>query len=248
MDAKEIDKKLKEYLELIYYKGVVLALYDVSDVQPFEPLVYPPLKVNTCIFAFYKSWKDCKTLVLTKERSGCGGAGRYLCGGKLARERQEFIDFLYKGEGLRASEELIVKMIDNTKTYKPKGEFILLGPFRAEHIDKMVSVTLFVDPDRLAPLIHSAFYHSESPSDDVVVAPMGSGCSLLYPFINFKNPEKPRSAIGATDMAMRRFLPSNTLTFTMNMPMFYQVIEIDDNHFLRKHFWQTVVKKRRWRR
>jgi len=248
MDAREIEKKLKEYLGFIYYKNPVLALYDVNDVKPFEPLIYPPVKVNTCIFSYYRSWKKGRTLVLTKERAGCGGAGRYLCGGKLAWERQEFIDFLYKGEGLRASEDLIVKWIDSGRTYKPKGEFILVGPFRAEHIDRMVSVTLFVDPDRLAPLVHSAFYHSESPSDDVVVAPMGSGCSSLNIFINFKKPEKPRASIGATDMAMRRFLPSNTLTFTMNMPMFYQVIEVDDNHFLRKHFWQTVVKTRRWKR
>jgi hypothetical protein len=66
--------------------------------------------------------------------------------------------------------------------------------------------------------------------------------------MRFPQPEKPRAVIGATDMAMRRFLPVCELAFTANMPMFYQMIEVDDNHFLRKGFWGSVVKARKWKK
>ena len=48
------------------------------DPAPFEPLIRP--KPGNCVFAFYKNWLEGKTLHITKEHYGCGGAGRWMCG------------------------------------------------------------------------------------------------------------------------------------------------------------------------
>jgi hypothetical protein len=250
MNPVEIQKKLDLFLDLLYYASPLVALYDVADIAPFAPHVFPPEegKGHSCIYTYYPSWVKGKTLVLTKERYGCGGAGHHLCGAEMLRSREEFIDFLYYDEGLRASKEIMGKWVDKVGGYKPKNQYVLLGPFRAEQTAGMVSVTFFPDPDRLSALIHAANYYSESPTDDVVVTPMAAGCMHLTAFMRFPQPEKPRAVIGATDMAMRRFLPVCELAFTANMPMFYQMIEVDDNHFLRKGFWGSVVKARKWKK
>lgn len=246
MDVKKLQDRLKEFLGLLHYDRPIVALYDAEEVKPFEPLVYPPQKGHTCVFAYYPAWEKGKTLVLTKERAGCGGGGRNLCGAEPHLNREDFVDFLYGDEGLKASRELVEEMMDDARRRRPRGKYTLLGPFRAEHTDRMISVTLFADPDRLAPLITGAHYYSVDPADDVVIAPMGSGCSLLDPFMNFPDPDKPRAVLGSSDMAMRSYLPPCEMTFTMNMPMFYQMIDVDDNHFLRKGFWRGVVKARGW--
>jgi hypothetical protein len=249
MNSVEMQKKLDVFLNLLYYASPLVALYDVPDITPFAPHIYPPEegKGHSCIAAYYPSWVKGKTLVLTKERYGCGGAAHYLCGKELMRSRGEFIDFLYDEEGLRASKEIMGKWVDQMQGYIPKNQYILLGPFRAEQVANMVSVTFYPDPDRLSALIHAANYRSESPTDDVVVAPMASACKHLTAFLQYPQPEKPRAVIGATDMAMRRFLPVCELAFTVNMPMFYQMIEVDKNHFLHKSFWDSVVKARKWK-
>ena len=57
----------------------LIGLYDAPDSTPFEPLVGPKPGKRACVFMFYKSWMEGKTLHITKENFGCGGAGHWLC-------------------------------------------------------------------------------------------------------------------------------------------------------------------------
>ncbi len=75
---------------LIENVGVTIPLigfYDTPDPSAFEPIVRPVEGRWACLYMFYKSWLNSKTLHLTKENHGCGGAGTYLFGVKT-RSRQ----------------------------------------------------------------------------------------------------------------------------------------------------------------
>ena len=76
----------------------LVGLYDAPDPAPFSPLVRPASGQRTCIFAFYRNWLAGETLHITRERFGCGGAGRALCGVET-RSRDEFVRFLVDDEG-----------------------------------------------------------------------------------------------------------------------------------------------------
>ena len=54
----------------------------------------------------------------------------------------------------------------------------------------------------------------------------------------------PQAMIGATDIAMRQYLPPDTLAFTVNKPMFEQLCLLDERSFLYKPFWQNLRKAR----
>ena len=53
-----------------------IGLYDAPDAAAFEPCVRPQPGQRTCVFAFYKEWLRGRTLHLTWEAHGCGGAAR----------------------------------------------------------------------------------------------------------------------------------------------------------------------------
>jgi len=60
----------------------------------------------------------------------------------------------------------------------------------------------------------------------------------------FEDLNVPKAIIGATDIAMRQYLPQDTLAFTVTKPMFKQLCELDEKSFLYKTFWDNLKKVR----
>ena len=229
---------------LIENAGVTIPLigfYDTPDPSAFEPTVRPVEGRWACLYMFYKSWLNSKTLHLTKENHGCGGAGTYLFGVKT-RSRQEYIDFLYGDEGLKASGELMGQWIDHAPAYKPAHPNILVGPLKDDQFAYLKTVTFFINPDQLILFIVGAYYRQGLSSPPLVTAPFAAGCGLLAPL--FDDLESPKAIIGATDIAMRQFLPPDIMAFTVTKPMYQQLCALDETSFLDKPFWQDLKKAR----
>jgi hypothetical protein len=219
----------------------LIGFYDAPGTDPFVPITIPKPETRTCTFAFYKQWLDGKTLLLTKDNFGCGGAGRCIFSIET-RSRKDFINFLVDEEGLKSSHELMNQWIEHNKPYQPEYPNILIGPLKADHYQFLKSVTFYVKPDQLSLLMIGAQYNT-SPSDPMpVFALFGSGCMQLLPV--FEDLEVPQAMIGATDIAMRQYLPPNILAFTVTKSLFEQLCALDENSFLYKPFWQRLRKAR----
>jgi hypothetical protein len=218
-----------------------IGLYDAPDPAAFEPLVRPAQGKWACVFMFYKRWLKGETLHLTRDNYGCGGAGTYLFGVRT-RSREEYIEFLVGQEGLKAEGELMGQWIDQTRPYRPEHPHVLMGPLRDEQYDYLKTVTFFVNPDQLSLFVTGAYYRAGPSDPPVVTAPFASGCGLMAAL--FGDLDRPRAIIGATDIAMRRFLPPEILAFTVTKPMYEQLCALDEHSFLGKPFWQEVKKAR----
>ncbi len=219
----------------------VIGLYDTPDPEAFSPLREPAQGKWACMFMFYNSWTKGESLHLTPENYGCGGCGTYLLGQKT-RDRQEYIDFLYHEEGLKASPELMGAWIDQTTPYHPEHDHLVIGPLREEAIKHLITVTFFVTPDQLSLFVTGAHYHQGGNYPPRVTAPFGSGCGLLAPA--FQDLEKPAAVLGATDIAMRKYLPPNLLAFTVTVPLYQELCALDEHSFLSKPFWKKVQQAR----
>lgn len=219
----------------------LIGFYDAPDPSAFEPLVRPVEGRWACLYMFYKNWLKGKTLHLTKGNYGCGGAGTYLFGVKT-RSRQESIDFLYGEEGLKASGELMGQSIDQAPTYKPENPNILVGPLKDDQFEYLKTVTFLINPDQLSLFIVGAYYHQGLSSPPLVTAPFAAGCGLLAP--HFDDLEIPKAIIGATDIAMRQFLPPDIMAFTVTKPLYKQLCSLDETSFLDKPFWKDLKKAR----
>ena len=85
--------------------------------------------------------------------------------------------------------------------------------------------------------------YNSAPSDPFpVIAPFGSACMQLVPL--FDDLGVPQAIVGATDIAMRRYLDPDLMAFTVTKPMFEQLCGLDDRSFLHKRFWRNLMQVR----
>lgn len=213
----------------------VVGLYDAPDPAPFAPFVAPPRGPGRgpCLFDYYRRWEKGETLHLTAEAHGCGGCGRSLFGLQV-RKRDDFIDFLWRDEGLRASRELMADWVDNAPTYRPDHDNVLVGPLRPDLAEYLKTVTFWVNADQLCLLQHGAYHHHAWGEPDPVTVPFGSGCSELI--VPLPALDEPHAVIGGTDIAMRDGLPADVLAFTVTLPMYERLCALGDESFLTKGF------------
>jgi len=235
---KESAPNPKRLMTSLDIKAPLIGFYDAPDPALFEPLVVP--KERDCVYCQYKNWLDGKTLHITKDRYGCGGAGHWMWGIQL-RSKKEFLEFLVDGEGLKASRELMGKWIDASRPYQAEHPHLFLGPLKERAWPFVKTITFLVNPDQLSALTIGAQYHSSPEDPPPVIAPFGSGCSQLLPF---KDLAIAQASIGATDIAMRQHLPPDILTLTVTRRMFRQLCELDERSFLSKPFLQRLRKAR----
>jgi hypothetical protein len=218
--------------------------YDAPDPGPFKPTVRPKTQGrHACVFMYFHSWKKGITLDLTASRAGCRGCARALFG-RETRDRGEFLNFLALDEGLKESPELMGRWLDHDRPYEPVHDHLLIGPYRKECQEFLRSVTFWVNPDQLSALVIGAHYHHR-PDDPVmpVKAPFGSGCMQLVSLFDDLN--LPQAVIGSTDLAMRHHVPPDILAFTVTVPLFHRLCELNDRSFLGKAFLSRLQKSRR---
>jgi len=99
-----------------------------------------------------------------------------------------------------------------------------------------------VNPDKLGVLMLGANYNNAPADSPAVIAPFGSGCGLMLGL--FDDLSISQAMIGATDIAMRQYLPPDLLAFTVTKPMFERLCRLDESSFLYKPFWQNLRKAR----
>jgi Uncharacterised ArCR, COG2043 len=227
--------RLQERLQI---SRPLIGFYDAPDPALFGPLVEPG--PGQCVFCSYGDWQEGKTLHLTRERYGCGGAAGSLFGVQT-RPREEFIKFLAEDEGLKASRALMERWIDARRAYRAENGHLFIGPLKASAWAFARTVTFLVDPDQLSALAIGAQYRSAPDDPPPVIAPFGSGCSQLVPFRDLRIPQ---ASIGSTDIAMRQHLPPDVLAFVVTRTMFQQLCELDERSFLYKPFLERLKKAR----
>jgi hypothetical protein len=220
----------------------LIGFYDAPEPSAFEPIVEPRPMARACIFSFHQAWLEGKTLHLTKDNYGCGGAGHWMFSLET-RSKQDFIRFLVDDEGLKASRELMEAWLDRGKPYAPAHPHLFLGPLRDSQYAFLRTVTFFVNPDQLGLLVLAANYHAAPGDPSPVIAPFGAGCMEMAPL--FDNLSVPQALIGATDIAMRDQLEPDLLAFTVTVPMYERICSIGEDSFLSKPFLRRLKAARK---
>jgi hypothetical protein len=230
-----------KFLERANIKTKLVGFYDAPDPQAFKPLLEPAVNRRGCIFAYYKQWQKGRTLHLTSEKYGCGGAGHWLCGVE-SRSEDDYVEFLVDEEGLKASHELMREWLKVNRPYQQEHDHILIGPLNDDQYPYLKSVTFFVKPDQLALLITGAQYN-RSPGDPLpVLTPFGAGCMQMVSL--FPDLSIPQGVLGATDIAMRQYLPADVVAFTVTKSLYAELCALDEDSFLEKPFWERLQKAR----
>jgi hypothetical protein len=234
-------ERIRRLTERLRLATPLLAVYDAPPSDAFAPLV--EATETTCCFAYYEHWLTGKTLVIRKGGMGCRGAQAAL---GFQKTYAPFMPHFLtdgvgapQGEGLKATASVAQAFLDRTKPPDVRSDAVLIGPLRVEQWDTVRSVTFLVDPDRLAGVMTLAGYWS---ADHVVTAPFGSGCSFLWRALG--EAERDAAVIGATDVAMRRYLPPEILTLTVSPARYEQMLTFPDDSFLSRDWWNGLMDVR----
>lgn len=231
--------KLIEALEL---ETPLIGIYDAPEVSGFEPVVCHERGKHVCLLRSYDNWLNGETLHLTRENAGCGGSAYWMFG-KETRSREDFVEFLAVTEGLKDTPELMNRWLDSEKPYLPEHKNILVGPLRDEQFKYLKTVTFLVTPDQLSVLtIGGQYFHSPDDVQPPVIAPMGSGCGQMLAML--KDLDYPQGLIGSMDIAMRQYLPPGIICFTVTVPMYRQLCQLDERSFLFKPFLKNLKRSR----
>ncbi len=215
----------------------LVGFYDAPEIDPFMPVI----DTQRCFFSAFPHWMEGQSVYMTKDRFTCGGAGMHLCNIET-RSRTDMIDFLVGTEGLKSSRELMNEWLDVNKHYRQTHPYLVVGPLKPDQYEYLKTVTFYVNPDQLSVLMTGAQYRTGPFDPTPVIAPFGSGCMQLVTV--FADLSVSQAAIGATDIAMRQYLPPDTLAFTVTKPMFERLCELEENSFLYKPFWKNLRRSR----
>jgi len=228
-------------LTILEISNPLIGFYDTPEEHPFEPFI----NASQCIFSCYRGWMQGESTCLSEENVaavGCPGAGYWNC--NVATVPTEHVaHYLAVEEGLKASSNLMYQWLENHPPYKREHAYIVIGPLRKEYDQYLKTITFYVNPDQLSMLITGAEYCNASNRQHPISAVYGSGCGQLAAM--FADLDTPAATIGGTDIAMRPFLPRDTLAFTVTKPMFEQLCQLDESSFLYKSFWTHVKRSRK---
>jgi hypothetical protein len=226
-------------LEIAGIRTPLIGFYDVPDPKPFAPFAKP----ERCFFSCYENWLKGESICISENDSSCRGGG-YWVGGVEFASRDDFARALNQREGFKSSPELMKQWLDNQKPYKIERQYVVIGPLRDEQYDYLKTITFFVNPDQLSLLLLGTEYHNASVDVRPTFTAFGSGCGQLAALLGDFDPDIPKAIIGATDIAMRRYIPPDILALTVNRPMYQQLCALDENSFLYRPFWRRLREAR----
>ena len=248
MDQKQIERLMKA----MRLETPIIAIYDTDPSSEFDPMVQA--KGRACCFAYYDRWMKGETLVVKSNggsfqdpQNGCPGMQSAFGLNKkdyptwMANFLTDGKNGAPMGEGLKATPQLAQEYIDRSLPPKSGGDHVLVGPLKLEHWDKVKSLSFFVDPDRLSALMTLTAYWTSDP--DEIAAPFSSGCGLMWrEMVNF---DRDRPVIGCTDIAMRKYLPSEILCLSVSPARFEKMVNFPEDAFLNKEWWNELMNTRR---
>ena len=218
----------------------LIGYYDTPDTKTFEPFAKP----QDCIFSCYENWIKGKSIFLSQENVGditCPGAGYWSCGVEPV-PRNEVAYYLGEIEGLKCTADLMYEWLKGQPVYKKEHPYIVIGPIQADQYEYLKTITFFINADQLSLLLTGAEYHNAAAEHQPVTAAYGTGCRQLS--LLAEEADVPKALIGATDIAMRKYLPQEILAFTVNKSMFEQLCQLGENSFLYKNFWKGLRETR----
>jgi hypothetical protein len=228
-----------------YFPGAELpiAFYYTDDGGSAD--LVKPCVGHRCVFADLTRVRGGQSLCFDVESIGCFGGKRYAGFSHAAMPNFEFflscgIPGKLEGERYKQTPELVKTWIEHVPKLQAPAKFLVFKRWdKLEPTDEPDVVVFFAQPDVLSGLFTLANFDRAEP--DGVWAPFGAGCAstIQYPYLE-KGKDKPRAVLGLFDVSARPFVTSDTLTFSVPMNRFQQMMDNMQESFLITESWSRV--------
>ena len=227
-----------------YFPGAELPItFEYTDDERGIPLINPAEEIR-CMIRVLQKARAGVPLRFNARTFACTG-GRHYCGFSptLRYGIEEFLSHDADGEGERYKKTpgIAGEAIRRSPHFSaPAANLIFKRWDLLDGKDNPVAVIFFATPDVLSGLFTLASYDVLEPHG-VVNAPFSAGCGSIVKYPALENEkENPRAVLGMFDVSARPYVPANTLTFSVPMKKFTQMVADMDESFLITESWEKV--------
>jgi uncharacterized protein (DUF169 family) len=240
--------------ELIKLNGYPVAVI-LSDEIPEDGIQFRE-NIWGCVASMLSaSASKGKIAFFDRKSYGCVGGGVGLGFGNtyegfpieylLSTGKKEFVDGtrktrkLEEGEHYLKTPELAKKFVECLPMRNVKGNYVIFKPLEmVKENEKLKSVVFFVNADQLSALVVLANYGRDK--NDNVIAPWAAACqSVLYSYEE-EEKETPHAIIGFFDLAARKHVNKDILSFTIPYKMFLEMEGNVKGSFLELEEWNDL--------
>ena len=238
----------------IKLKGHPVAVI-LSDKKPEDGIQFKE-NIWGCVASMLSaSASKGKIAYFDRQTYGCVGGGVGLGFGNtyegfpieylLSTGKKEFVDGtrrtrkLEEGEHYIKTPELAKKFVECLPMKNVKEEYVIFTPLElVKEFEKPESIIFFVNPDQLSALVVLANYGNAR--NDNVIAPWGAACQTVLYSYDENEKGNPRAIIGYFDLAARKHVDKNILSFTVPYKMFLEMEGNVKGSFLEMEEWQNL--------
>lgn len=228
-----------------YFAGAELPVGFLYVDQVSEDDLQDSQSEHRCLICNLNRVREGHSFVYSSGSTGCLGGKRYAGFSQTLRPNFEYflscgIPGKVEGERYKKSPELVEEYLKNNPPFKAPAKYLVFKRWdKLEERDHPAAIIFFAKADVLSGLFTLAnFDRADSYG---VVSPMGSGCSTIiaYPLTESKS-DQPRCVLGMFDVSARPCVPADTLTFTIPVGRFVQMVQNMKESFLVTKTWDTV--------
>ncbi len=210
-----------------------------SSVLP-EGSIELPTDRWICMFRHIEDVAKGNKICFSENSAGCSGAACYFgftqpnekAGGFLASEEKFKENIAYGNEFYR-----------QIKAEEPQKKYLILGNLEQTEDNICIEVVNYwVNPRSLSGLVTLSNF--DSPENNNVNIPFASGCQSMWT-IPYKEKDKkhPKATVGALDPAMRKYIASDTILFSVPANRFNNMAKNIERSFANEIKWLSIIKR-----
>ncbi len=209
--------------------------YFVDDISNTANVLSP--EGRNCLFAYLDQVANSSILCFSADSAGCRGAACYL---GFCKPHQSAGRFLASGEKFKSCEAYGEEFYRTIDARTAKRSYLMLSTLESmEDTAEVEVVNFWVKPLSLAGLLTLANF--DSPKNDRVTIPFASGCQSMWT-IPFREQlsDAPRATVGAMDPAMRKYVPADTLLFSLSTELLLAMVNNIEKSFATGSTWLAI--------
>ncbi len=246
MDLKFRELFLLQWKKYFSKAELPIAYFYTDDVA--EKKLEKTKNEYRCLICNLNRVREGHDFIYSSESPGCLGGKRYTGFSQSLRLNFEYflscgIPGEMEGERYKKSPDLVKAFLRSISPFEAPAKYLVFKRWdKLLENDQPLVIIFFATPDVLSGLYTLANF--DIIDQYGVITPMGSGCSSIvnYP-LNESNSENQRCVLGMFDVSARPCVPENTLTFSIPMRRFEEMVKNMDESFLITQSW-NIVKKR----
>ena len=237
MDSRIIKKDNRKFVS--HFPATLPSMgWYFSAVLPDDSMELPANKW-TCMFKHIEDVAKGNKICFSRSSAGCSGAACYF---GFKQPNGKAGDFLASEEKFKENIAYGNEFYNQIKAKKPRKKYLILS--KLEQIKDNISIEVvnyWVNPLSLSGLVTLSNF--DSLENNNVIVPFASGCQSMWT-IPYKEKDKkhPKATIGALDPAIRQYIASDTILFSLPASRFNSMAKNIKKSFASENNWLTLIK------